>query len=236
MLIKDINPHSLDSERLIYDEEYYRYIFKKTEKIIGSVLYLLTTVPDFKGQNRLFADIETAAHQVHDLALKSLKDNPFSARWCLYELATAHIGLDSKLSLGRTTALLPPDLVFVLSAEIDSVLRHLSKYLKATDQSTKTKSETPRNSPVSTLSQDPGPPTNQTVIGSGKTSPVLQARRQQIVAALNGKGPISIKDISDSVVGCSSKTIQRELNYLIKDRIVVKIGDRRWSKYTLRQN
>ena len=240
MFLKDINPNTSDSGRLIYNDEYYRNIFKKTEKIVGSTLYLLTTIPDSKGQNRLLTDIETVAHLAHDLALKSLKDNPFSARQCLYNLATAHIGLDSKLAIARTTALLSPDLVAVLSAEIDSVLRHLAGYLKTADANAEinTKPNQIQSPLVSTVSKDattssPSPTTKPTT-PAGSTG--HQARRQQIISILQGKDPVSIKDITDSVTDCGPKTIQRELNHLIKDRLVIKIGDRRWSKYALRQS
>lgn len=43
----------------------------------------------------------------------------------------------------------------------------------------------------------------------------------------------SIKDIVPNIKGCSEKTIQREIMELIKDGKVSKVGERRWSKYSV---
>lgn len=41
----------------------------------------------------------------------------------------------------------------------------------------------------------------------------------------------SIKDIAPNIIGCSEKTVQRELIQLINEGKIRKIGERRWSKY-----
>lgn len=58
-------------------------------------------------------------------------------------------------------------------------------------------------------------------------------RRQEILNILSST-PISIKDIAMHIAGCSEKTIQRELNLLLDQRKIKKIGEKRWSKYMLR--
>jgi len=60
-----------------------------------------------------------------------------------------------------------------------------------------------------------------------------EARRESIKSILQNRGELTIKDISMSINGCSEKTIQRELNALIKDNSVKRTGERRWSKYSL---
>jgi hypothetical protein len=44
-------------------------------------------------------------------------------------------------------------------------------------------------------------------------------------------GGASIKDIAGVIRGCSEKTIQRELNELIRRGLVRRVGERRWSVY-----
>jgi hypothetical protein len=44
---------------------------------------------------------------------------------------------------------------------------------------------------------------------------------------------VSIKDISVQMTDCSEKTIQRELNSLVAKNQVIKIGEKRWSRYRL---
>jgi len=58
-------------------------------------------------------------------------------------------------------------------------------------------------------------------------------RRESIKQILRDRGELTIKDIATSINGCSEKTVQRELNALIEDNIVKRIGERRWSKYSL---
>jgi len=58
-------------------------------------------------------------------------------------------------------------------------------------------------------------------------------RSDAILRAIKDKGQAGIKDITDIVTGCSEKTIQRELNMLIKNNKVKKVGKKRWAKYEL---
>lgn len=58
-------------------------------------------------------------------------------------------------------------------------------------------------------------------------------RREQILALFTKGTEVSIKDISKKIVGCSVKTIQRELNDLVSESKIEKIGEKRWSKYVL---
>lgn len=72
---------------------------------------------------------------------------------------------------------------------------------------------------------------------TGKTEKIISddrksSRRDQVLSLLS-KDPISIKDISEKIVGCSEKTIQRELNTLVDAKKIVRIGEKRWSRYTL---
>lgn len=59
------------------------------------------------------------------------------------------------------------------------------------------------------------------------------SRRSVILNFLKGKDWTSIKDITDAVDGCSTKTIQRELSDLVQKGVLKKKGDRRWSRYLL---
>jgi|GEM_PF-4679315 len=58
-------------------------------------------------------------------------------------------------------------------------------------------------------------------------------RKNTILDYIKGHNDISIKDIVPNITGCSEKTIQRELISLIKEGKIKKIGERRWSKYSI---
>lgn len=60
------------------------------------------------------------------------------------------------------------------------------------------------------------------------------SRREQILSLFVKGVDVSIKDIATRVKGCSEKTIQRELNNLVLDNIVERVGEKRWSRYVLK--
>lgn len=60
------------------------------------------------------------------------------------------------------------------------------------------------------------------------------SRREQILALFVKGVDVSIKDIAVKIKGCSEKTIQRELNALLYDNVIERIGEKRWSRYILR--
>ncbi len=58
-------------------------------------------------------------------------------------------------------------------------------------------------------------------------------RKDQIISLFIKGVEVSINDISKKVIGCSTKTLQRELNNLVQENKIKRIGDKRWSKYVL---
>ena len=58
-------------------------------------------------------------------------------------------------------------------------------------------------------------------------------RKNKIIDFIKGHNVVNIKDIAASITGCSEKTIQRELISLINEAKVKKIGERRWTKYSI---
>lgn len=66
-------------------------------------------------------------------------------------------------------------------------------------------------------------------------NPVVKRNyRQTVILNLIRKNKeVDIKDIAKVITDCSEKTIQRELISLIESGVIKKVGERRWSKYTL---
>lgn len=59
------------------------------------------------------------------------------------------------------------------------------------------------------------------------------SRQNVILSLIKRKKEVTIKDISLVIKNCSEKTIQRELITFISAGIIKRIGERRWSKYSL---
>ncbi len=58
-------------------------------------------------------------------------------------------------------------------------------------------------------------------------------REAIIINLLKSKNNLTIKDFSLVIKGCSEKTIQRELLRLVHGGVLNKVGERRWSRYSL---
>ncbi|MEK7213662.1 MAG: hypothetical protein AAB637_00895 [Patescibacteria group bacterium] len=58
-------------------------------------------------------------------------------------------------------------------------------------------------------------------------------RQENILNLLGKSSNLTIRDFAKVITNCSEKTIQRELISLVKNGIVKKVGERRWSTYSL---
>ena len=67
----------------------------------------------------------------------------------------------------------------------------------------------------------------------GAVSVKKNSRQSVIINILKRKKEIMIKDVSPLIDGCSEKTIQRELSAMVRSGILKKVGEKRWSRYTL---
>lgn len=59
------------------------------------------------------------------------------------------------------------------------------------------------------------------------------ARKDMIIQFLGRVKEASIKDFSGVIKNCSEKTVQREIVDLVAQGVLKKIGERRWSRYSL---
>lgn len=222
---------------LLSDSTYYKYIFKKTEKIVCAVFYILEHT-EKDTERTASVSLEEAAKKTLDAVLATLSYRPHTAHDVLTHAAGALVGLASNVRVAQAAAVLPRDVADVLALEIDAVLRSLHQYLAADKQSIpdfsfedealvsppRTSLTRPRTVPA---------PHNRPYVSSESTNGQHRERRDAIKGVLAAQGHATIKDISDKVSDCSEKTIQRELLTLIKDGEVIKEGERRWSKYRL---
>ena len=62
---------------------------------------------------------------------------------------------------------------------------------------------------------------------------VQKDRRATILGLVQRKDKITIKDVTNVIKDCSEKTVQRELLALVRQGVLKKEGERRWSTYTL---
>lgn len=233
---RDIIKATNSTQRLVQDDEYYRFIFKKTEKIVSVIFFVSNNIAKEQKGHSLIEDVLDAARLTHNAVLATLDLRAHLAEESLRTAAHKLIGLDSKLKVAAVVGLIAPDVLHLLSSEIDGVLRGLNKYLVHTsafddldyrvspttrDNLPRSRSATARISPQSNMTTQERVPNMDS------------DRRERIKVVLSAKGEATIKDISDIISDVSSKTIQRELNAMIEDNIIKRQGERRWSRYSL---
>lgn len=215
---------------LINNDDYFKYIFKKTEKIVCAVLYTVRSNTDIRQGDPLVTDLETVALRLMDVAQATLTVTSGSRARSLSKLRAALIVLESRLNMVSAAGLLSRDLLEVFKQELYTLGRGLKRYLDTDEQPSfedspvahkEVRREMYRKEKTHTLVA-PSPHVVQT-----------ENRRDRILEVIRDKQNATIKDISEVVTDCSEKTIQRELIELIKDGTIVREGERRWSKYKL---
>jgi predicted HTH transcriptional regulator len=72
---------------------------------------------------------------------------------------------------------------------------------------------------------------NSKILKLPETKERRSIRQEHILRVLSAGTPMSIGEIGKRIKGCSEKTIQRELQELVDSKRVIRIGEKRWSKY-----
>ncbi len=238
MNTKDIAINDSSYRKLLNNDDYYRHIFKKTEKIISVVFYILNNTDTDKRSETHIGNIAGKAHFAHENALRSLEVKLANAKEVLEQFAQALIALDSTLRISNASGVITQEVLGVVTGEIDTVLRSLSPYISnETSMSSMLSSQMASSAASSTTpssAQVPAP--RKAPAGSQNTAPKASPspdRRTRIRTIVEAKGEASIKDISEIITDCSEKTVQREINTMIADNIIQRHGERRWSKYSI---
>lgn len=223
------------------DEYFFSYIFKKTEKIVCAVLYILETEINKETKSVVSEHVERMAQntigQVH-ACLRARRTN----RDVVETLGFTLLELESALRMASASQQLAPALLHVFVQEIDAVMRSMRTYLNPVNENPVLDlvSGSPAPLPQRTSVRSGTAPTTVRPSGGSATSlrpleprPLVKDRKQIISDVLKEKGQASIKDISEVIKDCSEKTIQRDLNEMIQKGLVLREGERRWSKYSL---
>lgn len=221
---------------LLADNNYFKYVFKKTEKIVCVVFYILHNTKDIKkdikeAKGRIALDIEQAARQTLSGATATLALKPHDAKTELLDLLALLISLQSHVELGRSVGILGNDAAEVLTGELEGVMRSIATYMQGSGKNVPDfEEESSLSAPKLSYARN----TDRIRTPQRKERRGDQGSRQETIRAIiSTKGVVSIKDISDNIKDCSEKTIQRELNSMIENGLIKREGKRRWSQYSL---
>lgn len=239
MEYKETESKTMETQSMIEDVNYFKYIFKKTEKIACAVFYILRSQEDMSHIDSVVIDLEDTAHRVLDTALESLTCTETHLKDMVCELRFALVALESKLRLAHVARYIGGKHLAVFLHEIDSVYRAMKKYTEENVQNpfdealASTQNEQLIRKKVERKERSGLSLEKKTSTEGVYTHTVHISRRDRIKDFLRDSPQATIKDISQVITDCSEKTIQRELIDMIKDNIVVREGERRWSRYEL---
>jgi hypothetical protein len=230
-------------QKLSDNEDYYNNVFKKTERIISAILYILSFVEGEKRQFTPYARIHHSLFVLHDEVLRSLLTKAQDAPNALFTLQHCLLQVESNIRLSTAARLIPPEVVGGVEEELDAVMRFIKNhYITRVDTSihshtplSKESMSTDRITTPRSRRHRPNIPQNDLSSDAVMVYSDLNDRSVRIKTVLEATPNATIKDLSDVITDVSSKTIQRELNSLIEKGEVIRQGERRWSTYSVRK-
>ncbi|HEY0964399.1 MAG TPA: hypothetical protein VGE31_01245 [Candidatus Paceibacterota bacterium] len=239
---------TISIKRLSSDTEYFTNVFKRTEKLISVIFYILSHTTVSKGNEIHVTVIKDKALKTHESALKTLELQQHEVRDGVATLQYALVGLESTLRIAEAAGVISQNIAHLLFEQLISIERFLTNnYMREEGVNLSTIDSLPEGRPakksVVKSAASATPPRRRVVqIPEGDISSdaymvysQLTDRAERIKTVLEAKPQATIKDISEIITDVSEKTIQRELNSLIEKGQVIREGERRWSKYSVRK-
>jgi len=230
-------------KRLAGNNDYYNSVFKKTEKAVSVVFYILSYIEQNEKTEFHIKTMSTKAMQVHEAALATLSLYEYEAQSKIFPFQQTLVSLEGTLRIANAARVLNDEVLSLLLSEVDLVQRYLRNHFVGAIPLTmqdgelvpQKKEATTKSRPTSSASR-----TTRSNIPKGDISTdahlvysQLVDRSARIKTVLEAKPAATIKDIAEVITDVSEKTIQRELNSLIEKGQVVRDGERRWSKYSI---
>ena len=234
-------------KRLSANNEYYSNVFKKTERTISVVFYILSYIEKNEQTEFHIKVMSEKAMQVHESALATLSLYEYEAKEKIFPFQQSLVALEGVLRIANAARVLTDEVLALLLSEVDLVQRYLRNHfiteapftLREQDSSIV---DTPVERPkvIKSTSSINSVRSTRSIIPKGDISSdahmvysQLVDRSVRIKTVLEAKPEATIKDIAEVITDVSEKTIQRELNSLIEKGQVIRQGERRWSKYSI---
>lgn len=237
---------TIQIKRLSSDVGYYNSVFKKTEKIVSVIFYILSETKSNNSTETHIQTIRDRALKTHELSLETLTLQSQEQHEGLLRLQYGLVALESTLRIAQMAKVIPADIFTLLADQLDGVLRYINNhYLKNEGVSVEELTETivPRSEargaarqasrPTATRQRRVQVPAGDISTDAYLVYSQLTDRAERIKTVLEAKPQATIKDIAEVITDVSEKTIQRELNSLIEKGQVLREGERRWSKYSV---
>jgi hypothetical protein len=229
-------------KRLSANNEYYSNVFKKTERTVSVVFYIMSYIEKNERTEFHIKTMSEKAMQVHESALETLSLYEYEAKENIFPFQQSLVALEGVLRIANAARVLTDEVLALLLGEVDLVQRYLRNHftgetpLAVREHNAFSTSSNRQRTSTKTSTSKPA----RTAIPRGDISSdahlvysQLVDRGSRIKTVLEAKPEATIKDIAEVITDVSEKTIQRELNSLIEKGQVIRQGERRWSKYSV---
>jgi hypothetical protein len=229
-------------KRLAANNEYYSNVFKKTERTVSVVFYILSYIERKQETEFHIKTMSEKAMAVHEASLATLSLYEYEAKEKIFPFQQSLVALEGTLRIANAARVLNDEVLALLVGEVDLVQRYLRNHFVGAIPLTM---RDPDAASVSDFKKVARPSTgiarpSRVAIPKGDISSdahmvysQLVDRGARIKTVLEAKPAATIKDIAEVITDVSEKTIQRELNSLIEKGQVMREGERRWSKYSI---
>lgn len=236
------NDSLITLKRLSANDDFYNVVFKKTERVASAVFYILSHAALNDRTRVHYNNLSDKAMVLHEAVIAALNLYEYEIGDKLHPLQQSLVTLGSTLKMAVAAGLITSDIETVIASEIDSVLRHVRHHYiggvamkSAITPSRNTALRPASGIPARPRRARPNIPPNDFSSDAVLVYSDLSDRTSRIKTVLEAKPDATIKDLSDIITDVSTKTIQRDLNSLIETGEVIRHGERRWSRYSMRK-
>lgn len=239
-------------DNVFINDKDIQFVFKKTERIVKAI-YLITNF--FYVLEPLKWDLRKSASKLLKSVMSFSKSSLSDKESQGHILSSNVLEVLSLLDIAYNSGFITQMNYEVLNYEINKIAIFIDEYVKSQTVSNKSLFNNKtffvedKNNIKDNLSQTQriykGHNEKYNVLykktskeSLNKTKPVGSnnlKRHEEIINLIKDKGEVSVKDIALVINDCSEKTIQRELQSLIKSGVLEKRGERRWSRYFLKK-
>lgn len=236
-------------------EDYLIYVFKKTEKITAA-LYLVSGL--LKDDEPIKWELRDRGIDLLSSSFSASNSLPGDKNAVIQSLFTAALETLSLLNVAKISNLISTMNHRLLVHEIDNVVGLLrdrlaesaenagyvlsEAFFKTPDlfstgfrDANKSRSKDGESPKGQTPRRYGSNPIEDSVVKGQMGGQAKKTQRQELILAVLGtQSNLTIKDFAKVIKDCSEKTIQRELIELVEKGLVKKEGERRWSRYSLK--
>ena len=229
-----LSQKNLELTSLFEKDSVFVFVYKKTEKL-ATALYMVTNL--FSDSEPMKWILRKKASELVSFILGYKDIFPLEQENFTDKAKTKTLELVSLLQISWQGGLISEMNFSLLKQEfLDLIITDFS-HITAKEPSIGNLSKTFFNLP----NTDPVDLTKMSYITQKTTDDIIKDkdifkrsnRQKTILGLLKKRKELTVKDISRVIKDCSEKTIQRELISFINAGVLKKVGERRWSKYSL---